>query len=212
MKLLIVDDHPVLREGFAALLAQVETNTLVLQAGDAAQALSSVAEHQDLDLVVLDLLLPGTGGLATITELGKMRPDLPIIVLSSSEDPRDARAALAHGAMGYVPKSANQQVILAAIRIVLNGDIYVPPLILAETINSYPTRHRHHASDPQAALTPRQLDVLRKLSAGHSNGRIALDLGLSEKTVKAHVTSIFRAFDVVSRTQAIAVARQIGLI
>lgn len=202
----------MLREGFAALLVQLQANTCVLQAGDAAQALYLIAEHHDLDVVVLDLMLPGPDGLSTVLEIGKLRPALPIIVLSSSEDPRDARAALAHGALGYVPKSASQHVVLAAIRIVVNGDIYVPPLILSETPPFNPTSPRRQPGCPATTLTPRQLDVLRKMSDGHSNGRIALDLGLSEKTVKAHVTSIFRAFDVVSRTQAIAVGRKIGLI
>jgi DNA-binding NarL/FixJ family response regulator len=209
MKLLIVDDHPVVREGLAALLRQLGPETIVLQSGDTAHALAQVPEHADLDIVVLDLMMAGASSLAAIGEFGRTRPELPIIVLSSSEDPQDARRALAQGALGYVPKSASQRTLLGAIRLVLNGDLYIPPLLL-EALGP-PVR----ASAPEtqsSGLTERQIDVVRRLSAGDSNYTIAVDLGLSEKTVKAHVSAIFRALNVVSRTQAAAAARALGLI
>jgi two-component system, NarL family, nitrate/nitrite response regulator NarL len=212
MKVLIVDDHPVLREGLAALLRQSGPDTSVLQAGDAAEALAFVAQHADLDIVVLDIVLPGMSGLPAIAEIARMRPDLPIVVLSSSENPQDARRALAHGALGYVPKSANPQTLLAAIRLVMNGDLYVPPLILDETAAARLTHLGRGAGPGGLALTDRQIDVLRRLVEGQSNKIIALDLGLSEKTVKAHVTRIFKALNVVSRTQAAAIAQEIGII
>ena len=211
MKVLIIDDHPVIRAGLAALLSQTAPETIVLQADGAEQALAIVNQHSDLEIVVLDLVMPGTGGFPVIIELGRIRPDLPIIVLSSSEDPQDVRKAFAQGALGYVPKSAGQHTLLAAVRLVLNGDLYVPPLILAEP----PQRSialRSGAAPDGAVLTGRQIDVLRRLGEGQSNSAIALALGLSEKTVKAHVTAIFRALSVVSRTQAATAAREAGLI
>ena len=210
MKVLIVDDHPVLREGLTALLRQSGSDTSVLQAGDAAEALAFVAQHADLDIVVLDIVLPGMSGLPAIAEIARLRPDLPIVVLSSSENPQDARRALAQGALGYVPKSASRQTLLAAIRLVLNGDLYVPPLILDETAAARLAHLGRGAG--LVALTDRQIDVLRRLVEGQSNKIIALDLGLSEKTVKAHVTRIFKALNVVSRTQAAAIAQEIGII
>jgi DNA-binding NarL/FixJ family response regulator len=206
MKVLIADDHPVLREGLAALIRQTEPESEVRLAHDAASALQLAAAHADLDIVILDLLMPGAHGLDLLAELGRRRPDLPVMVLSASEDPRDARQALANGALGYVPKSASRQTLMAAIRLVLNGDVYVPPLLLNETPSP--------ANQPGASrlLTTRQVEVLRRLGEGQSNGRIAQDLGLSEKTVKSHVTAIFRALNVVSRTQAAAVGRAGGLI
>jgi two-component system, NarL family, nitrate/nitrite response regulator NarL len=212
MKVLIVDDHPALREGVAALLRQSGPDTSVLQAGDVAEALAFVAQHADLDIVVLDIVLPGMSGLPAIAEFGRLRPDLPVIVLSSSETPQDARRALAQGALGYVPKSASPQTLIAAIRLVLNGDRYVPPLILDETAAARLAHLRQGAGNAVLALTDRQIDVLRQLVEGQSNRTIALGLGLSEKTVKAHVTGIFKALNVVSRTQAAAIAREIGLI
>jgi two-component system nitrate/nitrite response regulator NarL len=210
MKVLVIDDHPVIRAGLSAVLCQLGSDTTVLQAGDAEQALGIAGQHPDLDIVVLDLMMPGLGGFPVIAEFGRIRPDLPVLVLSSSEDPQDARKAFAHGALGYVPKSAGQNTLLAAARLVLNGDLYVPPLILTEPPSTYLSRLSPNAGG--AVLTDRQIDVLRRLGEGQSNRTIALELGLSEKTVKAHVTAIFRALNVVSRTQAAAAGREAGLI
>ncbi len=211
MKLLVVDDHPVLREGLVALLRQLGPDAVVLEAGDAQAALRLLEEEQDLDVVILDLVMPGMNGLSALPEFGRNRPDLPVIVLSSSEEPRDARKALAQGALGYVPKSASQHTLISAIKLVLQGEIYVPPLILNEMgarAGSTPTR----GEDGGSNLTPRQIEVLRRLSEGQPNKIIAHELNLSEKTVKAHITAIFKALNVVNRTQAAAVGRESGLI
>ena len=130
MKLLIVDDHAVLREGLAALLQQFGPDTTVVQAQSASEAIGLLDGHPDLDVMLLDLMMPGMKGLDALLEFGRMRPDLPVIVLSSSEDPLDVRKALAAGALGYVPKSAGQRVLVSAIQLVMNGDLYVPPLVL----------------------------------------------------------------------------------
>src|SRR5687768_15150885 len=132
MKVLIVDDHPVLRDGFSALLQHAGPDNMVLQARDANEGLALAENCPDLDVIVLDLEMPGMKGLQALAEFGRKRPDVPVIVLSSSEDPQVVRESLASGALGYVPKSASQNVLLSAIRLVLNGDLYVPPLILAE--------------------------------------------------------------------------------
>jgi two-component system, NarL family, nitrate/nitrite response regulator NarL len=212
MKLLIVDDHPVLREGLVALLRQLGDDTQVLEAGDAPSALTLVDQHTDLDVVVLDLLMPGMGGLAALAEFGRRRPDLPVVVLSSSEEPQDARKALSNGALGYVPKSASQHTLLSAIKLVLQGEIYVPPLILNEMGNARLSPLQGRGENGGPILTPRQIEVLRRLSEGQPNKTIANDLDLSEKTVKAHITAIFKALNVVNRTQAAAVGRDTGLI
>ena len=112
MKLLIVDDHPVVREGLVALLQQGRPDTVVVEAHDSAAGLAMAENHLDLDVVLLDLALPGMGGMSAIAEFGRRRPELPVIILSSSEDPLDVRRALAAGALGYVPKSASRQTLL----------------------------------------------------------------------------------------------------
>jgi two-component system, NarL family, nitrate/nitrite response regulator NarL len=212
MKLLIVDDHPVLRDGLAALLMQIGPDTTVLQARDANEGIALVDNHPDLDVVILDLAMPGMEGLQALSEFGRKRPDLPVIVLSSSEDPRDVRRALASGALGYVPKSASQHVLLSAIRLVLNGDLYVPPLILDEKINATVPRTTGTEGASNRLLTARQIEILTLLSEGKPNKTIAATLALSEKTVKTHITAIFKALNVVNRTQAAAAGREQGII
>jgi two-component system, NarL family, nitrate/nitrite response regulator NarL len=203
MKLLIVDDHAVVREGLAAVLAQSGGAT-VLQAAGAAEALALVETHTDLDVALLDLAMPGMDGIAAIQEFSRRRPELPVIVLSSSEDPDDIRRALGLGALGYIPKSASAQTLLSAIAFVIGGNVYVPPSILT---SDAPT-----SNGSALRLTERQFDVLRLLCEGRSNKEIANLLVLSDKTVKTHVTAIFRSLNVVSRTQAAAAARKLGLL
>jgi two-component system nitrate/nitrite response regulator NarL len=211
MKYLIVDDHAVLRKGMRALLQQAGSDALVLEAADGAEGLELASLHPDLDAVFLDLEMPGMGGMSAIEAYGKQRPDLPVIVLSSSEDPRDVRRALAAGALGYIPKSASSETLLAALQLVLQGNVYVPPLMLNEPLP--PGTEAKPAHKPEAAtrLTGRQIEVLRLLERGLSNKEIGLALNLSEKTVKVHVTSIFKALNVVNRTQAATAARSSGL-
>jgi two-component system nitrate/nitrite response regulator NarL len=209
MKFLIVDDHPVVRDGVAALLRSAGPDTEVLQACDSSEGLRIVDARHDLDAVFLDLSMPGLGGVPALQEFGKRRPDLPVIVLSSSEDPSDVRSALAAGALGYVPKSASAQTLLAALQLVLSGNVYVPPLLLdARARGGAETQSGADA----AQLTERQIDVLRQLSRGLTNKEIANRLGISEKTIKAHMTAIFKMLNVSNRTQAVTAARQAELI
>jgi two-component system, NarL family, nitrate/nitrite response regulator NarL len=209
MKILIVDDHPIYRKGLIALLDQMEPDTALLQANEGAQALTLIAEHDDLDVVILDLAMPGMDGLRAIAKFGQLRPELPVIILSSSENPEDVRGAIAQGALGYVPKSAAEHTLLTAIRVVLNGDVYVPPFVLLPTNSAAP---KIESGSDRPVLTDRQIEVLRKVSAGQLNKNIAVELGLSERTVKSHITAIFRALNVMSRSQAAKAAREAGLI
>ena len=211
MKLLIVDDHAIVREGLAAMLRQIGPDVHVLQAHDGADGLRLAEAHQDIDAVFLDLQMPGIDGMSAVPEFGKRRPDLPVIVLSSSESPEDVRRALALGALGYVPKSAMPQTLISALRLVLSGAIYVPPLMLRA--GATPPRPTENGEPPvRPPIGERQLEVLRLLGAGMSNKEIGRALGLSDKTVKAHVTTIFKALNVVNRTQAAGAARGRGLL
>ncbi len=211
MKLLIIDDHPVVRDGLAALLRQLGPEVTVLLAEGVSQGLSLADVHPDLDVVILDLAMPGSDGFAALHEFGRLQPQLPVVVLSSSEDPRDVRRALASGALGYIPKSAPPRTILAAVQFVLAGNVYIPTLLAQDTGT------REQAGDysfPKSgvSLTSRQIDVLRLLCEGRSNKEIGRTLGVSQKTVKVHVTAIFKALNVANRVQAAAVADKAGLI
>jgi two-component system, NarL family, nitrate/nitrite response regulator NarL len=211
MKLLIVDDHPVVRDGLAALLRQLGPEVTVLLAEGGSQGLDLANGHPDLDLVVLDLAMPGSDGFAMLREFGRLQPQLPVIVVSSSEDPRDVRRALASGALGYIPKSAPPRTILAAVQFVLAGNVYVPTL-LAQSPGMQDEAADDSGRRSTVSLTVRQSDVLRLLREGRSNKEIGRKLGLSEKTVKVHVTALFKALNVANRIQAAAMADKVGLI
>lgn len=205
MKLLIVDDHPLYRDGLAAYIQHASLDWMVLQANDAAEGLEILERHPDLDIAVVDLQLPGTSGMAMIREFTERRPALPVVVLSSSEAPCDVRLAFASGARGYVPKSSARQTLLTALDLIMRGHRYVPELMVL--------KHAPASGEERAErLTDRQLEVLRLMATGLSNKEIGHSLKVAEKTVKAHITDIFRALGASNRTQATAVARQRGLI
>jgi two-component system, NarL family, nitrate/nitrite response regulator NarL len=202
----------VFRDGLAALLRQAGERTVVLQAPECATALQVAAEHEDLDAVFVDLMMPGMTGDLAVREFGRRRPELPVIVLSSSENPSDVRRALKAGALGYIPKSASPQTLLSALKLVLTGNIYVPPL-LAEM--PAPVRDDNDTQATPLALdqlTDRQVDVLKHLCTGLSNKEISARLGIAEKTVKAHVAAIFKTLNVVNRTQAAHAVREANLV
>lgn len=211
MKLLVVDDHPVFRDGMAALLKQASDNTVVLQAPECATALNVADENPDIDAVFVDLQMPGMTGDIAVREFGKLRPELPVIVLSSSENPSDVRRALSAGALGYIPKSANPQTLLSALKLVLTGNIYVPPLLARAAEQATNTDSHSLPAAPLEHLTERQVDVLKELCTGLSNKEISSRLGIAEKTVKAHVAAIFKTLNVVNRTQAANAVRDSNL-
>jgi two-component system nitrate/nitrite response regulator NarL len=200
VKLLIVDDHPLFRDGLAALLRQASADTAVVQASSTEEALQLVDE-QIIDAVFMDLVMPGLCGEAAVREFARRHPDLPVIVLSSSENASDVRRVLNAGASGYIPKSATAQTVVSALQLVLSGNIYVPPLLVAASTRAT-DRGGHDGPRTLAQLTERQVDVLKYLRDGLSNKEISANLGIAEKTVKVHIAAIFKTLNVVNRTQA----------
>ena len=199
VKLLIVDDHPLFRDGLAALLCQASPDTLVVQAASAEEALRLVDE-QIIDAVFMDLVMPGLCGEPAIREFSRRHPDLPVIVLSSSESPSDVRRVLNAGASGYIPKSATAHTVVSALQLVMSGNIYVPPLLVSATLRA--TDSADAGAHSLSQLTDRQVDVLKYLRDGLSNKEISANLGIAEKTVKVHIAAIFKTLNVVNRTQA----------
>ncbi len=200
VKLLIVDDHPLFRDGLAALLRQASADTSVVQASSTEDALN-IADEQIIDAVFMDLMMPGLSGEAAVREFARRHPDLPVIVLSSSESASDVRRMLNAGASGYIPKSATAKTVVSALQLVLSGNIYVPPLLVAATARTA-GHDAHDAPRSLAQLTERQVDVLRYLKDGLTNKEISANLGIAEKTVKVHIAAIFKTLNVVNRTQA----------
>lgn len=216
MKVLIIDDHPVLRAGLVALLRTRWPTAAILEGGTADEARALAGAHDDIDVALIDLLLPRSGddGLAAIAELGRLFPTLPLIAVSAVEDPALMRRALAAGALGHVPKSLLPEAILDAVETVLAGGLYLPPALRGETEGGGAAAvGGAHAERPATALerlTPRQLEVLRLVARGQSNRDIGAALGMSERTVKVHVTAILRRLGLANRTQAAGLLRDAG--
>jgi len=204
MRLLVIDDHALVREGVAAVLRNAWVDTVVLQAQTSAAALELMAANADIDMVLLDLMMPDRTGVEVLKDFGSRHPGVPVVVLSSSERPEDVRRTLSLGALGFIPKSAPSTTLLAALNFILAGEIYVPPFMASSTVadDQRPPRSASLAA-AVAGLTHRQRAVLQLLCSDVQNKEIAFQLRISEKTVKAHVTAIFKALGVASRAQAI---------
>lgn len=212
MKLLVVDDHPLFRDGLAALLRQANPDTQVFQACDSEAGVEMAQSRSDLDAVFVDLMMPGLAGEAAVKEFARRRPELPVIVLSSSENPSDVKRVLNAGALGYIPKSASAQTVLSALQLVLTGNIYVPPFLAHAEQAASTATHSPARGDVLGQLTERQIDVLKHVRDGRSNKEISARLGIAEKTVKAHIAAIFKTLNVVNRTQAANAAREMKIV
>jgi DNA-binding NarL/FixJ family response regulator len=203
MKTLLADDHPLMREGIRQVLAQLEPELEIIDAHDYPSLFSQTTEHPDLDLALVDLNMPGFVGMQGITLFRSRFPDIPLVVLSASESSHDIRSALEAGALGYIPKAASSAAMLAALRQVLAGDIYVPACL----DDSQGGLHTIVPDDFKAlqnrGLTARQFEVARLLVQGFTNKSIGGMLAMSEGTVKVHIAAIFRAFNVSNRTEAV---------
>lgn len=202
MKILVVDDHSLVREGLRQVLKGLEENLEVLQAGTCEEAFIQVQKHGDLDLVLLDYHLPDMNGLEALHIFGERHPELPVVMLSGSANTQIMRQVLQAGAAGFVTKSCVSDELLRAVRKVFNGDIYLPRELTS------PPDAGDHINRP--ALTQRQELVLRCLLDGQSNREIAEHLHVSEETVKTHVAAILRHFEVQNRTQAVVAAARVG--
>ena len=215
MKILVVDDHALIRTALRGVLGELDRDVTVLEASDCRGAFDRIEAQPDLDLVLLDLNLPGIHGLAALEELRTRHPAMPVVVLSSANDRASVTQALDQGAMGYIPKLSSNEVLISALRLVLSGGIYIPPEILARWES--PPAASARGSPPQRTpadfgLSERQAQVLRLLLEGKSNKLIGRELDLAESTVKNHVALILKALNVTSRTQAVIAAARMGLV
>lgn len=208
MHILLIDDHILFREALLYILKQLDPEAVISEATTSQEAVRIVKYYPDLDLILLDLALPGWDGLAVLPELRRMAPTAPLVVLSASENPVDIRQALEEGAAGYIPKSCGSQEMITALRLVLAGRIYLPAALL-ESLEAPPLPAE---TFKHAELTPRQLEVLHLMGQGLSNKWIGRRLNVAEGTVKLHVAAILRSLNTANRTQAVIEASRRGLI
>ncbi len=209
-KFVIADDHALFRTGLRLLLVDGCGPGEVREAANVQELRALLGADAQVDLVVVDLLMPGMSGGATVRELRAAFPGLRFVVMSASEERQHVLEALAAGAFGYIPKSLDPPAMIAAFTQILNGGIYAPTLLLAEPAAPDPPSP---AIDGQilAMLTPRQCEVLRLLGKGQANKEIARALDISEGTVKIHLAAIFRLLDVRNRTEAVLKASALDL-
>jgi DNA-binding NarL/FixJ family response regulator len=218
MKILIADDHRLVIEAVKSKLAELEAGIEFILALSVDELLAGACD--DIDLALIDLNMPGAQGQSHIDEIRLRHPAVPVIVLSGTEDPAVMRGALERGVLGFIPKAYSPEVMLSAVRLVLAGGVYVPPMMLSSlppgVIAGIPAGPAPSASAPAPAqtlehlrnvLTERQLEVMKLLSQGKPNKLIGRALGISEGTVKIHLAAIFRALNVHNRTEAVVAAQ-----
>jgi len=220
MKFLLVDDHALIREALRGILKELDAGAAIFEAsrwGDAARLLK---DHSDISLVLLDLGLPDHDGFAALQEVRANHSKVPIVILSASCDRGSVVKALDLGAVGFIPKSGEREVMLSALRLIFSGGVYIPPEILSRTeapartgpstVSGGRPEGPARKSPADLGLTARQVDVLALMMQGKSNKAICRILDLAEPTVKNHVTAILKALKVSNRTEAVIMVGTLG--
>ena len=213
LKLLIVDDHTLFVDAMKHVLINLADGVEILDANDCEKALQLAEQHPDLNLVLLDLNMPGMHGLDALRIFVERFPLLPIVALTASDDRSDMQTVIDEGAMGFIHKSTQEKVMLSALQLVLSGGVYIPRELVQKAVSAPYASTQSLSSEDQAkklGLTPRQFDVLSHLLGGHANKVIARQLDLTEATVKAHVTAIMKALNVVKRAQVPMALEKLG--
>lgn len=203
-RVLIVDDHPLVRDGLRTVIAVAFDQTELFEAASIAEAAAIIAREGDFDLVMLDLGMPDAQGFSGLAALRDQYPALPIVIVSGAVEPGLVQGAIANGAAGFIPKSLKRSAIVAAVQSVLDGNLYVPPEFAgADDAEAEAIRTRIES------LTPQQKVVLGLVVAGKLNKQIAWELDVSMTTVKAHVSAILAKMNCYSRTQAVIMAGKV---
>jgi DNA-binding NarL/FixJ family response regulator len=205
MRLLIADDHDLIRDMFVELVKELSDDLQVYHAGTLPDALELARTTEGLDLILLDLRMPGMNGLVGLNVIREAAPRVPVMVISGNADPEMMRDALQAGAAGFIPKTMRAAPMLSALRLVLSGGRYVPEQLIQEKGKAPPKEVPGFES-----LSRRELDVLRQLVKGQTNKEIGRELDLGDVTIGLHLRSIYRKLGVKSRTQAVRLTLRLG--
>ena len=215
MRILIVDDHQLFIDGVRHILEKLDDDVEIIEANSADDAVRYIDQNGNLDLVLLDLNMPGMDGIAIITRTKARDVPLPIVVISSEDDIHKIEFALNAGAMGFIPKSSSSSELYQALLMIKQGEIYIPNALQERMSERRPRKQAQNEEDSNgyaSLLTKRQQEILELMDRGYSNKQLSTALYISENTIKVHVSAIFKALGVNSRTQCIQIARQKGLI
>lgn len=207
--ILIADDHPLFRDALRRAVLQVLPQAQLVEADDVPALLGLASEHPNADLLLLDLNMPGAHGFSALAHMRAAFPMLPVVVVSAREEPALMRRAIAHGAAGFIPKSADLETLGHALTAVLEGDTWLPPGVAASGAMLDP--EEEDMARRVSELTPQQYRVLTMVCNGLLNKQIAYELEVSEATIKAHMTAILRKLGAQSRTQAVLLAGRLTL-
>ncbi len=213
MKVLLVDDHQLFREGLVILVKRLDGEVETVEAASCAEAFAALQREPDIELILLDVGLPDMSGLDGISVIRERHPGIPIVVLSSQEDRASVMQALDSGAMGYIPKTSSSDIMISALQLILANGIYLPPVVLMGSgpvapVAAGPFKSKRPA---ELGLSPRQAEVLFLILQGKPSKMICRELNLSASTVKAHTSAVLRSLNVTTRTQAVIAAGKLGL-
>ena len=206
-RLVIADDHPLFRDALRQAVASVVTSAKIDEAGSFDELTALLEQDSEVDLILLDLTMPGISGFSGLIYLRAQYPAIPVVIVSASDDGGTIRRSLDFGASGFIPKRFGVETLRDAIVKVMDGDIWIPP---DTDVSSAADPDMTRLRDRLVTLTPQQVRVLMMLSEGLLNKQIAYELGVSEATIKAHVSAILQKLGVESRTQAVIAAAKIA--
>ena len=206
MKILIADDHALFRDELSSRLEKINPDVVLMQASSFSQALKILEKEVDLDMIIVDLDMPDMQWEEGIKILKQKSDEINIVVISASEDMRQIRKILQSGIKGYIPKRLESQTMHNALKLIVEGGIYIPPA-LVENNSEFSNNNRRSKT-----LTNRQSQVLDLIAEGKSNKQIAYEMQVSEATVKLHINALLRTLGVTNRTQAVITAQKLGLI
>lgn len=214
IRIMIVDDHALFRQGLALLLRDLYPNVEIVEAADGAQALAAAERYDDYKLILLDLRLPEGSCFEVMDQLTKRLPDTSIAIVSASDNIKDITDSYRAGAKGYIVKASTSDVLRHALLLILSGETYIPSSAMAALTGATPVTSAFHTEVPEnvPALTPRQREILLLMAHGMQNKDIANQLGMLEGTVKVHVKSILQKLGVNNRTHAVVTGIRMGLV
>src|SRR5512139_3010070 len=214
LQVLLADDHALFRDGMRYVLQQLSDEVEIFDAASFSEALVQAEAHPELDLALLDLNMPGSDGVTSIRIFHQRFPSIPLVVVSGSDQRTDIEWVMEYGAMGFISKMSSGKIMVSALRMVLDGGIYLPPQLLAQSMAALGVGETT-GRNPQInthGLTRRQLEALQHLAAGLSNKEISAKMNLAKGTIKVHVAAAYQVLQVNSRLDAVVKARNLGLI